>query len=265
MPQPPSQRGDYRRTEKRSHIFVASLIRATLTRTALWIVIVTLAGLFSATVSAIAQAAPTDPAPDAEAPLTIWPNDLPNTYPHAAYNVFLETRGNLVPPPRFKIESGTLPPGIRLEENGHLHGEAERAGEFQFVLSVKDGGQPQQAVQKAFTLKVIEALVVAWKTPAHVAGNRIEGSVEVSNATPEDLDLTFDVKAVAENGRATEIGYQHFPLKRGTIGMALPFGETLPHGAYTVHVNVVGELAKRNAIYRQQMQAPQPLQIAVGP
>jgi hypothetical protein len=203
--------------------------------------------------------------PDAEPPLSIWPTDLPNTYPQASYNFFLETRGNLVPPPHWKVDSGTLPPGIKLEENGELHGEAERAGEFQFVVSVKDGSQPQQAAQKAFTIKVVEALVISWKTPAHVTGNRIEGSVEVTNATPEDLDLTFDVKAVAENGRATEIGYQHFPLKHGTIGMALPFGETLPHGAYTIHVNVVGELAKRNAIYRQQMQAPQPLQIAVGP
>jgi hypothetical protein len=32
--------------------------------------------------------------------------------------------------------------------------------------------------------------------------------------------------------------------------MALPFGETLPHGAYVIYVNVAGEVAKRNAIYR---------------
>ena len=77
--------------------------------------------------------------------------------------------------------------------------------------------------------------------------------------------MTFDVKAVAENGRATEIGYQHFPLKRGTMAIALPFGETLPYGSYLVNVNVVGEVAKRNAIYRQQMQTPRPLQVLVGP
>jgi len=98
-----------------------------------------------------------------------------------------------------------------------------------------------------------------------VVGNRIEGSVEVSNATADDIDLTFDVKAVAENGRATEIGYQHYVLTRGTIGMALPFGETLPFGGYVVNVNMVGEVAKRNAIYRQQLQTPKPLRITVGP
>jgi hypothetical protein len=202
---------------------------------------------------------------DADSGLVIWPVELPDTYPHGTYHVVFQPRGNYVPVLHWKVQSGTLPPGITLDDNGVLHGEAERAGEFQFVLAVKDGGQPQQAVQKAFTIKVVEAITVVWKTPAHVAGNRIEGSVEVSNATPEDIDLTFDVKAVAENGRATEIGYQHFPLKRGTIGMVLPFGETLPFGAYIVNVNVVGEVAKRNAIYRQQMQTPRPLQVVVGP
>jgi len=106
---------------------------------------------------------------------------------------------------------------------------------------------------------------VAWKDPAHVTANRSDGSVEVTNSTADDLDLTFDVKAVAENGRATEIGYQHFPLKKGTIAMILPFGEPLPHGAYVVYVNVNGEVAKRNAIYRQRMQTPGALQVVVGP
>ena len=74
------------------------------------------------------------------------------------------------------------------------------------------------------------------------------------NAGRHGFDL--DVKAVAENGRATEIGYQHFPLKKGTVGMALPFGETLPYGSYMMYVNLVGEVARRNAIYRQRMQTP---------
>ena len=47
--------------------------------------------------------------------------------------------------------------------------------------------------------------------------------------------------------------------------MALPFGETLPHGAYVVYVNLVGEVAKRNAIYRERMQTPTALQVVVGP
>ncbi len=197
--------------------------------------------------------------------LTIEPTELPVTYPHGPYDVVFHGRGNYVPTLHWSVESGKLPPGITLDENGALRGAAERGGEFQFVIAVHDSGKPEQAVHKSFTLKVVEALTVAWKVPAHVDANRIEGSVEVSNTTAEDMDFTFDVKAVAENGRATEIGYQHFPLKRGTTGMALPFGDTLPSGAYMVYVDVNGEVARWNAIYKQEMHTPRRLHVTVGP
>lgn len=200
-----------------------------------------------------------------EGGLVIEPAELPATYPHGTYQINFHARGNYVPTLHWRLESGTLPPGIKLEGNGVLHGEAERAGDFQFVVAVRDGDNPQQAVQRKFLIKVVEGITLAWKVPAHVTGNRIDGSVEVSNTTVDDMDLTFDVKAVAENGRATEIGYQHFPLKKGTIGMALPFGETLPHGGYVVYVNLVGEVAKQNAIYRERLQTPTALQVVVGP
>jgi Putative Ig domain len=197
--------------------------------------------------------------------IVIEPKELPVTYPHGAYQVRLRARGDYVPVLHWSVRQGALPPGIVLDDSGVLHGEAQRAGEFQFVVTVRDGGNPQQAVEKRFVIKVVEALTVAWKVPAHVNANRIEGSVEITNATADDVDLTFDAKAVAEDGRATEIGYQHFPLKRGTIGMALPFGETLPHGAYVVYVDVNGEVAKRNAIYKQELRTPAALQVVVGP
>jgi hypothetical protein len=197
--------------------------------------------------------------------LLIEPEKLPETYPQEPYSVKLFAKGDYVPVLQWRLESGALPPGINLDQNGELRGAAERAGEFEFVAAVRDGGQPQQAVQKVFVIKVVEAIKLEWKVLAHVTANRIDGSVAVSNTTRDDMDLTFDVKAVAENGRATEIGYQHFPLKKGTVGMMLPFGETLPHGGYVIYVNVVGEVAKRNAIYRQRMQTPGPLQVVVGP
>lgn len=188
-------------------------------------------------------------------------SQLPDTYPHGRYEVRLTTRGG-VSALHWRVERGALPPGIKLEDNGVLHGEPERAGEFQFAVSVRDGSL---AVQKQFVIRVIEAMMLAWKTPAHVAGNRIEGSAEVSNTTADDIDLTFIVLAVAPNGRATAIGYQHFVLRRGTMAKELPFGETLPHGGYVVHVDAVGEVATRRAIYRERMQTPGQLQVMVGP
>jgi hypothetical protein len=203
-------------------------------------------------------------APQSGGLLIVNDSDLPETYPRGTYDLRLQARGG-VPLLHWKVEKGGLPPGIKLEEDGLLHGAAERAGEYQFTVSVTDSNKPQQAVQKAFVIRVRAALTVNWKVPAHVSGNRIDGSVEVSNTTPDDMDLTFVVMAVAEDGRATAIGYQHFLLRRGPIPRVLPFGETLPHGGYVVHVDVVGEVVAKNLIYRQRLQTPDELQITVGP
>ena len=183
--------------------------------------------------------------------------ELPTTYPQANYEVQFHARGG-VPSLRWKLEKGALPQGIKLEPGGLLHGRAQQGGDFRFTVSVTDSANPPQAVQKEFLLRVRSALVLDWKTPAHVSGNRIEGSVNVSNATNDDMDLTFIVLAVAGNGRATAIGYQHFMLPRNTFDKALPFGETLPHGGYVVHVDVVGEVPGPKLIYRQRLQTPSP-------
>lgn len=190
--------------------------------------------------------------------------ELPNAYPRMPYEYRFHARGG-VPVLQWHLEKGALPPGMKLEADGRLHGAPEHKGEFHFTVSVRDGSNPQQAVQKEFTMHVLSAFALAWKVPARVNGNRIEGSVEVSNATPEDIDLTFIVMAIAANGRATAIGYQHFVLARGTIGKELPFGETLPRGGYLVNVDAVGEVAAQNLIYRERMQTPSALQVIATP
>jgi hypothetical protein len=199
--------------------------------------------------------------------------ELPDGYPRVAYEYRFHAHGgtslhwrvgrriqtNL---PSSTADGNGLPPGLKLEDDGLLHGQPERGGEYQFIIVV-DGGT--QVVQKNFVLRIRSALSINWKSIAHVNGNRIEGSVEATNASPDDMDLTFVVMAIAPNGRATAIGYQHFDLKRGTITMELPFGETLPPGAYNVHVDAVGEIAEKNQIYREKMDTPRPLHVTVGP
>lgn len=189
--------------------------------------------------------------------------ELPDTYPQANYEYRFQARGgeNL----HWRVEKGAIPPGMKLDDSGLLQGRAERVGEFQFTVSVREGGRPESAVQKAFIVRVLSALTLKWKDPAHVSGNRIEGSAEVSNTTPDDIDLTFIVMAVGDNGRATAIGYQHFTLRRGTVDRELPFGDTLPHGGYVVNVDAVGEVAAKKLIYRDRMETPGALQVVVGP
>lgn len=191
-------------------------------------------------------------------------SQLPEGYPHRHYELRFRAHG-VEGQLHWKVEKGALPPGLKLDDSGLLLGDPERPGEFQFTLSVTEGGNTQSAVQKMFVLRVIAALAINWRTPAHVNGNRIEGSVSVTNTSPDDMDLTFIAMAVAGNGRATAIGYQRFVLRRGTVEMELPFGETLPHGGYVIHVDAVGEVAAKNLIFRDRMQTPGPLQVTVGP
>jgi hypothetical protein len=191
-------------------------------------------------------------------------SNLPDTHLGVAYLVRLEATGG-VPRLHWRVEKGALPAGINLTEGGVLTGTAQQGGDFQFTASVRDSSGSQRPKRKDFVIHVISAFTLAWKSIARVNGNRIEGSAEVSNHTPDDIDLTFVVMAVASNGRATAIGYQHFPLTKGTTQMELPFGETLPPGGYVVHVDAIGEVAAKNRIYRQRMETPKPLQVTVGP
>jgi len=189
---------------------------------------------------------------------------LPGTYPRATYLVHMQARGGTLPY-HWRVEKGDLPPGLKLEDDGTLQGSPERVGEYRFTISVTDNSRPSLAIQREYTLKVVAALSMQWKTPAHVTGSRIDGSVEVSNTTPDDFDFTFVVLAVNENGRATAIGYQRFPLKKGTTDFEIPFGETVARGYYVVHADGVAEVAEKNQIHRARLQTPVPLQVVAGP
>lgn len=188
---------------------------------------------------------------------------LADTYPGAQYEFHFMAHGG-VPSLHWTISKGALPRGLKLEDAGLLHGSPQQTGEFQFTAVVTDSSKPAQSVQKQFLLRVRSAMTLNWKSPARVNGNRIDGTVMVENTTPDPIDLTYVVLAVSENGRATAIGYQHFELEKGK-SKELPFGDTLPHGGYVVHVDAVGEVASRNLIYRERLQTPGPLQVTVGP
>lgn len=188
-------------------------------------------------------------------------SSLPEASPLGSYEVRLSARGGAAPL-HWRLDNGALPPGIQLESDGLIHGAARSGGEFHFTVTVRDASG--QSAQKEFIIRVHSALELKWKSMARVDGNRIDGSVEVSNATRDDMDLTFIVLAVAPNGRATAIGYQHFSLRKGTIGQELPFGDTIARGSYVLYVDAVGEVIPRKIIYRQQLQTHS-LQVTVGP
>jgi len=212
--------------------------------------------LFAAIASAQQPADPTNLSLDAAT--------LPKASPRHLYKFQFQAHGG-IPPMKYVLSQGAVPAGMKLGEDGLLTGTPTTTGEYKFTITVTDSSNPPQKAFRAFVLRIAPPMVMEWKRYAHVTGNRVDGLIVVSNNTEDDFDFTFVVLAVADNGRAVAIGYQHIPLKSGVDSLEIPFGETLPRGNYVVHVDAVGEVAAKDQIFRTRLQTKEKLAIAVGP
>jgi hypothetical protein len=199
-----------------------------------------------------------------DAPLAVVDRPLPTIETGVEFHVLLRATGG-VPPYVWSVASGDLPDGITLTADGLLSGRPTTPGDIALTLKVEDSGRPAHTVNKEFRAVVTASLLLEWLKSPKVRDNRIDGTVIVSNGTHDSFDLTVIVMAVADNGRATAIGYQHFPLKAGSTNVEITFGSTLPYGGYVIHADAIAEIPQRNIILRQRLQTPQPLQVMQGP
>jgi hypothetical protein len=197
-------------------------------------------------------------------PLVIADEALPAIDAGVEFHMLLHASGG-VPPYVWSVASGDLPEGVTLTPEGLLSGRAAKPGTSTFTLKVEDSGRPAHTITKDFRAVVAASMLLEWLQPPKVHDNRIDGAVQVSNGSADTFDLTVIIVAVADNGRATAIGYEHFPLKPGATGVKIPFGNTLPHGGYVIHADAIAEIPSRKAILRQRLQTPQPLQVLQGP
>ena len=197
-------------------------------------------------------------------PLVIQTTNLHKAYLRQHYETRLEAHGGITPL-RWEVTEGALPAGIVLAQDGILSGIPTETGEFKFTVTVTDGGRPAMQRNQQLILTVVAPLMAQWGRYPKVTGQRLEGSIIVSNQTEQDFDLTVIMMAVNETGRATAIGYQRFPLKKGDAGTEIPFGENLPQGSYELNVDAVAEVAATNSIYRTRLVPKERFQIVQGP
>ncbi len=197
-------------------------------------------------------------------PLAVEDRPLPPIEAGVEFRFFMRATGG-VPPYVWSIASGDLPDGITLTPEGLLGGRPTKPGAFSLTLKVEDSGHPAHTINKEFKIVIPVSLLLEWLEFPKVRDNRIDGSVQVSNGSKDTFDLTVIIVAVAENGRATAIGYEHFPLKPGSNNLALPFGNTMPPGSYAIDADAIAEIPSKKAILRQRLQTPQPLKVIVGP
>jgi hypothetical protein len=197
-------------------------------------------------------------------PLAVASEALPPLDAGVEFHILLHATGG-VPPYVWSVASGDLPEGVTLSPEGLLAGRPTRPGTFAQTLKVEDSAHPAHSINKEFQVVVATSLLLEWLEFPKVRDNRIDGSLQVSNGSRDAFDLTVVIVAVADNGRATAIGYEHFPLKAGTANFKIPFGNTLPFGGYVIHADAIAEIPTRKAILRQRLQTPQPLQVTQGP
>ena|ERR1700688_347800 len=201
--------------------------------------------LFAATLVCAQQA----PVPDS---LAVSPKAPPKASLWEPYVANLQASGG-IEPYHWHVVAGSLPHGFVLNEGGTLTGVLEEPGEYEFTVLVTDNDKPPKQSKQQLVLSAETPMTADWLRKAQVNGQRIDGSIKVSNHSGRDFDLTFIVLAVNDIGRATAIGYQHFPLKRDTRDMEIPFGETLSPGNYVVNVDVVGEEPVSYRIFRARL------------
>lgn len=197
-------------------------------------------------------------------PLAIVDEPIPQLDAGVEFHVVLHAKGG-VPPYSWSLADGDLPDGVSFTPDGFLSGRPTRPGTFMFNIKVEDSSEPAHSVTKPFKTDVAAPLLLEWLQSPQAHDNRIDGSVQVSNGSKDAFDLTVVIAAVADNGRATAIGYQHFELAAGATNVRIPFGSSLPFGGYTIHADAIAEIPRRRAILRQRLQTPQPLQLVQGP
>jgi hypothetical protein len=200
----------------------------------------------------------------AQSPLSIPDQPVPAISTGSDFRMELRAAGG-VPPYTWSIAGGDPPAGLNLSPDGCFCGRPLKPGEFTVTIKVEDSAHPAHSITKDFHAAVAASLLLEWLEPPKVRDNRIDGSVKISNGSKDTYDLTVVIEAVAENGRATAIGYEHFNLKPGDTDVPIKFGNTMPPGAYAVNADAIAEIPARNNILRQRLQTPQPLKVVAGP
>ena len=196
-------------------------------------------------------------------PLVVLNPDLPKGYLGQPYHFQLQATGGITPL-KWELNTDSLPTGVKLSEDGSMVGVPTETGDFTFTVIMTDSGRPVQKKVQPLKLRVLEPLLVDWDQPPRVNGQRIEGSIKVSNQTDEDFDLTTVVLAVSDAKRATAVGIEHFNLKKQTLDFNIPFGDDLPFGTYQVNLNVVAIVPSNNSVLKDHLTAG-PLRVVQVP
>jgi hypothetical protein len=181
----------------------------------------------------------------------ITPN-LPLPVAGEKYETTVKAVGGKLPY-HWSIPVASLPPNLVLDEaTGVISGIPDSSDEFSVLLQVADSSDPPLTITKLLVASSGAPLTVRWTAVPHVTLSNISGAVRVANGSKDQVDMTVIVVAVNEIGKAFSLRYEHLPLDQGRETPDLAFNVSVPPGHYDVHVDAVGEVAAKKAIYRDR-------------
>ena len=196
--------------------------------------------------------------------LDVLTTSLPKGYLHRNYEARLQAQGGITPL-NWELSEGSLPGGVTLSHDGVLSGVPTQTGEFHFTVTVRDSSSPAYEKRQQLSLTIVAPMLLQWGKYPKVTGSKLAGSILVSNQTEQDFDLTVVMLAVNGTGRATAIGYQHFPLKKGSPRDGDPLRRQLPDDSYQLNVDAVAEVAETDSIYRSRLAPKESFTVKVNP
>jgi hypothetical protein len=187
-------------------------------------------------------------------PFQIVTQNLPVPVAGQQYRVQLKVVGGQ-PPYHWSILGNPLPDGLRLDpQRGVILGKPVSSTEFSVQVQVADSSEPPLVITKLLVASATAPLTVTWAAAPQVAQSNIVGAVRVSNGSKDTMDMTVIVMAVNEVGKAFALRYEKLNLAAGMDSPDLKFDVFVPSGQYVVHADAVGEVADKNAIYRDRRQ-----------
>ncbi len=174
------------------------------------------------------------------------------------YNFQLQAGGG-VPPYKWSLAAGALPPGLRLEPSGLILGTPEEEGNPHFTVRVTDSSTPPRSAARELTAEVKPSISLAWSRSPRVENGGIFGSVVFANNLRQSTDLTLIIVGVNEFNKSFVLGYQHATISPRTTTPEIPFGFTLPRGAYIVHADAYAE--RGTTLLHTRLQTPAGFQV----
>jgi hypothetical protein len=182
----------------------------------------------------------------------ILTQSLPSPVIGQPYDVPLKATGGQRPY-HWSIQGKPLPQGLELDaDTGEISGTPVSNREFSVLVQLTDSSNPPLIITKQLIAGAGAPLTAIFTDQPHVHESNIAGTVRVSNGSHDTINMTVIVVAVNEIGKAFALRYERLNLPPGTDSPDLTFDVFEPSGQYSVHLDAVGEVASKNAIYRDR-------------